>query len=185
MRRLPFRERKVSQCSLKAGFWTRDRAIWRIILASLEKPRRASRNPGCDRRGHGAAVQSRTARPRAPAHQLPPGLAGPRGCPCWPPSPCLRGTATAGTSGLGSTGSAGGGTEADRVRALRRQRPPPAGRPGPRLSSSPYSTCRSWGVRGQLIPDLSQQSLTYKKRNPHVPLTLARCAPTLESWRLL
>lgn len=71
-----------------------------------------------------------------------------------------------------------GVTEADRVRSLCRQRPPQAGRPGPRLSSSPYSTRRSWGVRGQLIPDfLSQQSLAYKKRNPYIPLTLAWCAP--------
>lgn len=117
-------------------------------------------------RGSGAGPDRQaTPLPRA---SRPWAWSGPAGCHYWPPSPCLRGTATAGASSVSSTGFAdGGGTEADCVRSLRRQRPPQAGHLGPHLSSSPYSTRGSRGIRGQLIPDfLSPQSLAYRKRNP-------------------
>lgn len=58
-------------------------------------------------RGSGAGPDRQaTPLPRA---SRPWAWSGPAGCHYWPPSPCLRGTATAGASSVSSTGFADGG----------------------------------------------------------------------------
>lgn len=163
--------------------WCSDtgRSYFADTLASLEGRREHPAGeppPRTPRRGRGAAARGRTARPR---RSRAPAAPGPGRAPLAVTTGLLH-PARGGRLQLALAGSAPRGlrtgvTEADRVRSLRRQRPPQAGHLGPRLSSSPYSTRGGRGVRGQLIPDfLSPQSLAYKKRKPHAPLVLARCA---------